>query len=1187
MAVRRALSTFLLLPILIACVSLSAFGQGAKLRVDDDQELKQGDAPGARENWFRKGRQSPDEMSSAEHLQKAFEQKLRMRELKSSRPQSRLKSNASTFVGNASTMWIPMGPAPILPDQFASQDYGPVTGRATAVTVNPTDPTGNTVLLGGAFGGAWLSRNAASADPRSVQWQPVLDQQPSLAVGSLSWSPDGSVMLVGTGEGNSAWDSYYGAGFLRSTDDGSTWTQIPGSHDGHGFHGLAIQRMAWSKSSPQVVAASTMFAAHGSNSSYSNTLQGIYYSTDAGVTWNISKAYEDANGSVPTAVASSHSIAWNSSDHRFYAQFRYHGIYVSKPDDPSSFYRLTAQPDSSGAGTLNDPVACPSTSGSTSCPIYRAEIAINPKRNEIYVWWIQYPSTHRGIWKSTTGGNSWTKLIDTGFTNCGDSSGCGAAQTFFNMTLLAVPNAANGNFTDVFLGGVNLYKCTIDPATAANSNCGGSTEPYRFMNLTHVYGGGGCTPGAPAHVHPDNHDMAGASSGTVFFANDGGVYRSANPAGLKTASCSAVQPFDNLNYEMGSMTQFVWGTAIPNDAVGMLAGAQDNGTSMIYSGANVAGNQWLFTNGGDGGYSDIDPANPSRNWYSSNHDVSIQSCTVGSQCNRNDWGSNISSNRDLVDNSDTGGDASSFYAPWMLDPQQSTTLLVGTCRIWRGATKRVSVSTWGGIAISPMLGYSSTCNSSSPTVSAIAAGGPRAGVGSKVLWAALDNGSVWRTLDSSITPMPSWQNVTPPSAPLLPISSIVLDPHDPAGLTAYVTYQGFGSAHLWKTTDGGTTWAPTFLNSGLPNAPFNNLAVDPDDGAVLYLATDVGVYACDQGSDDCQEVGPAPNSGSVGFLPNVPVFRVQVQKLNNPIRKLLKVVTYGRGAWKADITAAALLQLPGVASTDVGAITFGGVPVTVSNTSKVKITNTGAGPLTISSITATTTGFSQTSSCGALPMLLTPNNSCEVTVSFRPVSTGSRTGLLKIAHNGADPSPLVIGLSGTGEDFSPPLATPASSSVTSGGVTTYSVSISPVNGTFSSAISLSCATPLPAGITCNFSPPKVAPGSGVGQTTLTISTVKSSTTLAGNVRSWVRVSLVLGIVLTVPTRKKRQAGRVITLIAGTMLLLMATSCGGSSHASVKSGATSNSGTLPGTYQIMMIGDAGGLTHSSTVTLKVQ
>jgi hypothetical protein len=1190
-AVRR--TSFLalgLLSVLLACIALPALGQGAKFRVDDDEEMQQGDAPAARENWFRKGRQSPDGLTAAEHLEKAFQQKMEMRRARALRLQSRVRGSASTFVGDANTLWVPMGPAPILPDQFASQDYGPVTGRATSVAVNPADPSGNTVLLGGAFGGAWLSHNAASGDPTSVQWQPVLDQQPSLAVGSVSWSPDGAVMLVGTGEGNNALDSYYGVGFLRSTDAGVTWTQIPYSQDGHGFRGLAIQRMAWSKTAPQVVTASTMFASHGSSASYSNTLQGIYFSTDAGSTWKIAKAYEDANGTVQTAVASSHSIAWNANDHRFYAQLRYHGIYVSRPDDPSSFYRLAAQPDSAGSGTLNDTTTCPGTTGSSSCPMFRGEIAINSKRNEIYVWWIQYPSTHRGVWKSTNGGASWSRLTDTGFTNCGDSSGCGGSQTFFNMTLLAIPNVANNSWTDLFLGGVNLYKCTIDPGTPANAGCGGSSEPFRFMNLTHVYGGTGCIPGASAHVHPDNHDMSAASTGSVYFANDGGVYRTLSSAALNTASCAATQPFDNLNFGMGSMTQFVWGTAIPNDALSMLAGAQDNGTSMTFTG--TSGQQWLFTNGGDGGYSDIDPANPTKNWFTSNHDISIQSCTLGTQCNRSNWGSNISTSQDLVDNSDTGGDASSFYAPWMLDPQQSTTLLIGSCRIWRGSTKRASSSTWGGVAISPMLTYSGTCSSSDSNVSTIAAGGPKGVSGSKVVWAALDNGSVWRTLDASVTPLPAWQNVTPSSAPTLPASSLALDSHDSTGMTAYVAYQGFGTAHLWRTTDGGTVWSPAFLNSGLPDAPYNNVIVDPDDGGVIYLATDVGVYACDQTNSNCQEVGPAPNSGNTGFLPNVPVLRIQIQKTTNPTRKLLKAVTYGRGAWMADITAAAGPQAPGTLSISTATVAFDGQPITVSTTLPAVITNTGSGALTVSSISISGSGFTQTNDCGALPISLAPNAGCTVTVAFKAGVTGPSAGTLTIGHNGSNTNPATVALSGAGEDFTTSVAAPSSTNLTAGGTAMFAISASPTSGSFSTNVAFSCSPPLPAGVTCSFSPVNVIPGSTAGQTTLTVSTLKGSVisqhTATANHRSpFLALWLVFpGMLVMVPLRRNRVASFIFTALLLGLFLAM-TSCGGGGTSVPHSGAVAVSGTQPGTYQITVVGNAGGLIRTSQVSITVQ
>lgn len=1191
MAVRR--TSFLLLGLLSLFAFLSVLplhGQGAKLRVEDEEhDMEATDEPAARENWFRKGRQASDGLTAAEHLHSAVQQKMQLRRARILRPQSKLQTNGtfSTFVGDGSTMWVPMGPAPILPDQFATQDYGPITGRATSVAVNPADASGNTVLLGGAFGGAWISHNAAAADPRSVTWDPVLDQESSLAVGSLSFSPDGAVMLVGTGEGNSAWDSYYGIGFLRSNDGGASWTEISNSTDGHSFRGLAIQRMAWSKTAGNVVAASTMFAAHGSNASYSNTLQGIYYSTDSGSTWRLAKAYEDANGTLLTSVASSHSIVWNPADHKFYAQLRYHGIYVSKPDDPSAFYRLPAQPDTAGAGTLNDAGACPQVGSTSTCPMFRGEIAINPIRNEIYTWWIQYPAAHRGIWKSTNGGASWTKLTDTGFTSCGDSSGCGSTQSFFNMTLLAIPNASNGNWTDLFLGSVNLYKCTIDPATASNASCGGAAEPFKFMNLTHVYGGTNCTAGAPAHVHPDNHDLAATNSGMVFVANDGGAYRSQNTAELNTASCNTTQPFDNLNYNMGSMAQFVWGTAVPNDPAGMLAGSQDNGSSMTYTGAATSGQQWLLTNGGDGGYNDIDPLNP-KNWFTSNNDVSIQSCTLGGQCNRSNWGSNVSTSQDLVDNSDTGGDASSFYAPWMLDPKLNTSLLVGTCRIWRGPTKRTSAATWGGVAISPMLTYSGTCTSSDSNVSSIATGGSATATGSKVIWATLDSGAVWRTSDASVKPMPIWQNVSPQSAPALPISSITVDPHDGTGMTAYVTYQGFGYSHLWQTTDGGATWLPIFLNSGLPDAPYNNLTVDPDDGSVIYLATDVGVYSCIKDSG-CQEVGPASNSETSGYLPNVPVLRVQIQKTTSPAMKLLKAITYGRGAWVADITGA-IATGQGVAHSSSSSVAFGGKPISATNSQKLDIVNTGNGTLTITSITTSGSAFSQSNTCGTFPITVSPNAKCSLTIKFKPLSIGAKSGSLTLVHNGTNPSPLVIPLSGVGEDFSEPQAVASSATVAAGATANFILGLFPLGSSFESDITLSCVSPLPTGVSCSFSPAVVNVSSVGAHTSLSVTTTNSATKTAfvhsgsSLFATWFAFPT-LGVVLVSANRRLRK--RLLLASISIVFLVGMTSCGGGTSHTSQTKSVVQTGTQPGTYPITVLATSSGLTHSTQLTITVQ
>src|SRR6185437_4652938 len=111
---------------------------------------------------------------------------------------------------------------------------------------------------GGAYGGLWRSTNA-TAPADSVRWIPLLDGQPTLAVGAVALKPDttgpGTVILVGTGETNSSGDSYYGLGVLRSTDAGSTWTLIDSATDAASslastvsFKGLGFSKIAFNTS---------------------------------------------------------------------------------------------------------------------------------------------------------------------------------------------------------------------------------------------------------------------------------------------------------------------------------------------------------------------------------------------------------------------------------------------------------------------------------------------------------------------------------------------------------------------------------------------------------------------------------------------------------------------------------------------------------------------------------------------------------------------------------------------------------------------------------------------------------------------------------------------------------------------------------------------------------------------------
>jgi hypothetical protein len=229
-----------------------AFGQGTRIRSEYGPLTGPGrDQPLKRELWFLHGRVIPGQSSAALRY-RAHRQKMQLRAMRAAN--SRVARTNALPHATSATTWTPLGPRSLASDAsgLGVQDYGWVAGRVTAVAVDPADGTGNTVYIGGAYGGVWKSKNAgpASANPSSVTWTPVTDNQPTLAVGSIAIQPqltspdaDKSVILVGTGETNSSGDSYYGLGILRSANAGNSWTLI--SQDASGtrsFAGLGFSK---------------------------------------------------------------------------------------------------------------------------------------------------------------------------------------------------------------------------------------------------------------------------------------------------------------------------------------------------------------------------------------------------------------------------------------------------------------------------------------------------------------------------------------------------------------------------------------------------------------------------------------------------------------------------------------------------------------------------------------------------------------------------------------------------------------------------------------------------------------------------------------------------------------------------------------------------------------------------------
>ena len=504
--------------------------------------------------------------------------------------------------------------------------YGAVSGRATAVAIDPSDTSGNTVYVASASGGVWQSTNAANATAANVSWTALTDQQASLVNGAVSVKSDGSVVLVGTGEPDSALDSYYGVGILRSTNHGSSWTLIPtatGNNPALSFSGLGFAKFAWSTSPATTVVGATATTTLGFDEGAitSTTSRGLYSSSDSGQTWTF-QTPQDAGTPISPASASATDVIYDATAGQFIAAIRYHGLYTST--NGTTWTRMANQP--APLTTANCPAAV-----SGSCPMYRGQLAVVAGRNEVYFWFIRSRRSgdviDEGIWKSVNGG-AWAQIDETGITNCGDAGnlGCGVDQGYYNLEIAALPDG--GQATDLYAGAVNLFKCELlggsQTCTTLDTNL-----PNQWINLTHVYG---CS--AIASVHPDEHGLDYIIAGghaLMYFANDGGIYRTLDGyTDLVSGTCGTPNTFDNLNSSnvangtIGSLTQFISFSLDPTDENTILGGTQGNGSAATSTATTST--QWTTVNGGDGGYSAIDPAALTQ-WYTANPYVNIYTCS--------------------------------------------------------------------------------------------------------------------------------------------------------------------------------------------------------------------------------------------------------------------------------------------------------------------------------------------------------------------------------------------------------------------------------------------------------------------------------------------------------------------------------------------------------------------------------
>jgi len=949
---------------------------------------------------------------------------------RASAPAMQLRASAAKPLpqasGSASTAaWQPLGPKAV-----ETANYGMVTGRISSIALDPADPTGNRVFVGTAGGGVWFSQNAGSS-VENVVFTPLTDapavlngaRDASISIGAVTVQPGGTgVVLAGTGDPNDALDSYYGAGILRSTDGGSSWALIQSTDDQiYSFVGEGFSGFAWSTLNPQLVVAAVSEAYEGTlvNARRSNvSAAGLFYSTDSGASWSMARITDGAGGDVqgpadmftqPNGNAVT-SVAWNPVRQLFLAAVRFHGYYQST--DGMTWTRIPAQP---GAGLTAS--ACPTNpgmTGSTTCPIFRGVLAVNPVTGDLFAWTVDLFNQDRGIWQdqcaisSVTCSNqavAFSKQLNSAALETGTIQGTATIiNGDYNLVLAAVPA---GQDTLLFAGANDVWKCSLSDGCAWRN----TTNARTCMSA-----------GVAGYQHAFAWNASNPEE--IFIGNDGGLWRSTDTIGETGLVCDAgdVAHFANLNAAIGSLAEVASMSQVTTSPYTMLVGLGDIGTAGVKSATGPSA-VWPQVLDGEGGPVAIDPTN-AANWYVNNGaGVSIHRCSQTGACDAAAFGANPA-----VGEADVSGDGNDMAmpTPFIVDPLDSSQLLVGTCRVWRGPAD----GGWtASNALSPMLdGATGRSRCSGDALIRTIAALPLSG-GGEVIYAGMygagDGGAnlaghvLKATYDPAGTSLPVWQDLTvnPVTNDTLrlnyyglDISSILVDPHDATGNTVYVTVEGFPDpTHnvrvAYRSTDGGAHWA--FITSNLPSSPANSFVVDPQDANTAYIATDNGVYSTRQVATCATAASHCWSAFGTG-LPHAPVVQLSAAPAT-AAPNVLVAATYGRGVWQIPLWTAGT-QITS-ATVSPALLMFASQPVGTQTAGQtLTLTNTGGIALALSAIVVTG-DFNETDNCAGVA--INAGASCTIQVRFTPGQSGDRPGQLTINAN-VSGGQLIVPLDGTG-----------------------------------------------------------------------------------------------------------------------------------------------------------------------------
>jgi len=634
-------------------------------------------------------------------------------------------------------------------------------------------------------------------------------------------------------------------GLWKSTDFCQTWTSVFDGQNTSSIGAVVIDPV-----NPEIIYCGTG-EPNSLRSYYPGT--GIYKSTDGGNTWSFS------------GLDSSFTIG-NISLNPFNSQEIYAaaGGWTRRKNSQRGIYRST------------DGGAKWQRSFFISDSVGAIDVAVdpsNPSRVYAAMWerqrredYIKYGGRYSGLYFSSNSGFNWQQMqngfpandnnlgrisLDISQSNPNIIYALTANSSGTSRGLYKTSNAGNNwSLINNSVAGSSNYAwfnriCRVDPSNPEKLFCGGLE-----MELSY---NGGTSFGIPVSVHVDQHAVAFSKSDPnyIVIGNDGGIDYSTNGGATWGESLSL------------PVTQFYAGEIDFNNPSVILGGTQDNGTIRSTSTFGV----WNEIYFGDGFYCLVDYSN-SQNVY-----ASYQSGGLGRSVN---GGSSFSLATNGLDLQYTN-----WMTPYVMDKNNPQILYCGTYKMHKTTN---GMQSW--TAISPDLSNGHIRNLGTITTVDVAKSDP------DVIYCGTDDANVWRTTNGGT----NWTKINS-GLPYRWVTRVTVHP-DSANV-CYVTLSGYKvdstGSHVFRTVDYGNIW--TSISGNLPDAPVNDIIIDPQNTNTLYIATDITVMYS-------TNLGAVWDVLSSGIPSNVPCHDLT---FHDPTRTLI-AWTHGRSSYKIILPVTGMSQ---------------------------------------------------------------------------------------------------------------------------------------------------------------------------------------------------------------------------------------------------------------------------------------